>query len=139
MNILSEFILNNWFLLVCFLIVAVCYLATFMGASSGVSVQEAVGIINSETIVILDTRGEKLFNEGHISGAMLLSNSEIDSLSNEILKYKEKTVLVYCESGLSSGSFVKKLEEKGFGRVKYIKGGLVSWRQENYPIETGVV
>ena len=72
---------------------------------------------------------EKLFNEGHISGAMLLSNSEIDSLSNEILKYKEKTVLVYCESGLSSGSFVKKLEEKGFGRVKYIKGGLVSGRQ----------
>ena len=50
---------------------------------------------------------------------------------------KEKPVVVYCESGMASGTAARALRAGGFNKVVTLRGGLQSWRQENLPLVKG--
>ena len=52
-------------------------------------------------------------------------------------KYKEKPVIVYCDSGYASAAAARTLRALGFTKVVTLRGGLQSWRQENLPLVKG--
>ncbi|HOO13214.1 MAG TPA: rhodanese-like domain-containing protein, partial [Bacillota bacterium] len=57
---------------------------------------------------------------------VLLPNTEIESLAEEILPDKNATILIYCKSGKKSAEAAEKLVKMGYTKV-YDFGGIEDW------------
>jgi rhodanese-related sulfurtransferase len=62
---------------------------------------------------------------------------ELSARADGLKKFKEKPVIVYCESGFASAAAARGLRALGFSKVVTLRGGLQSWRQENLPVVKG--
>ena len=80
-------------------------------------------------LVILDTRTQEEFSEGHIPGAMLIPYDEIDARAEKELPDKDKLILVYCRSGRRSKIAAEALAHLGYTNVKEF-GGIIDWDYE---------
>ena len=92
--------------------------------------QEAKKIMDSgEEHIILDTREQEEFDEGHIPGAILIPYTEIENKVEEMLPDKDKLILVYCRSGRRSKIASEALSKLGYTNVKEF-GGIIDWHYE---------
>jgi phage shock protein E len=84
--------------------------------------------------VLLDVRTPEEFAAGYIKGAINLDfkssdfSKKLDSLD------KSKGYLVYCASGGRSGRASELMNEKGFGSVTTLEGGIQAWQAEGLPL-----
>ena len=104
------------------------------GAS--VSPADAVKLINDGAIVI-DVRPEAQYKKGHIVNARNMALTELGQKPDAVDKLREKTVLVCCDTGVSSGKAARLLREKGIERVANISGGLAAWQRDSLPLAQG--
>lgn len=92
-----------------------------------ISAEEAQAMMASDDpYILVDVRTEAEFDEGHIEGAILLPNDEIETLAPDQLKDKDAVILVYCRSGNRSAQASKLLVELGYKNV-YDFGGIIYW------------
>ena len=92
--------------------------------------EEAKKIMDSgEEHIILDTREQDEFDEGHISGAILIPYTEIENKAIELIPDKDKLILVYCRSGRRSKIAAESLAKLGYTNVKEF-GGIIDWPYE---------
>lgn len=84
---------------------------------------------DDENVIILDVREKDEYDEGHIEGALLLSNNDITFKAEEVLPDKSATILVYCRSGNRSAQASQKLAELDYTNV-YDFGGVLDWTYE---------
>ena len=92
--------------------------------------QEAKKIMDSgEEHIILDTREQDEFDEGHIPNAILIPYTEIENKAEEILPDKDVQILVYCRSGRRSKIASESLDKLGYTNVKDF-GGIIDWPYE---------
>ena len=92
--------------------------------------EEAKKIMDSgEEYIILDTREQDEFDEGHIAGAILIPYTEIENKAEEMLPDKDKLILVYCRSGRRSKIAAESLAKLGYTNVKEF-GGIIDWPYE---------
>ena len=92
--------------------------------------EEAKKIMDSgEEHIILDTREQDEFNEGHIPNAILIPYTEIENKAEEMLPDKDKLILVYCRSGRRSQIAAESLAKLGYTNVKEF-GGIIDWPYE---------
>jgi len=92
--------------------------------------EEAKKIMDSgEEHIILDTREQDEFDEGHIPGAILIPYTEIEERSEEMLPDKDAQILVYCRSGRRSKIASEGLAKLGYTNVKEF-GGIIDWPYE---------
>ena len=95
-----------------------------------ISAEEAKRIVDSdEEYIILDVREQDEFDEGHISGAILIPYTEIENKAEEMLPDKDKLILVYCRSGRRSKIAAESLAKLGYANVKEF-GGIIDWPYE---------
>jgi rhodanese-related sulfurtransferase len=94
---------------------------------------DAVRLANGGALS-LDVRESGDYDAGHIIDARHVPAAEIGQRAESFKKYKEKPVLVYCESGSASAGAARALRASGFSKVVTLKGGLGGWRQENLPL-----
>lgn len=104
--------------------------------SSMVGTADAVRLVNAGALV-LDVRDAKEYEAGHIIEARSIPAAEVAGRADTLKKYKEKPVVVCCESGFASAAAAKALRALGFTKVATLRGGLKSWRQENLPLIKG--
>ena len=89
--------------------------------------EEANKIMDSgEEHIILDTREQDEFDEGHIPGAILIPYTEIENKAEEMLPDKDAQILVYCRSGRRSKIASESLSKLGYTNVKEF-GGIIDW------------
>ena len=98
-----------------------------------VSPQELIRLMNQGALV-LDLRPQDQFAAGHLAGARQMSGEALLSAGDTLKKHKEKTVVVYDDSGSLAGSAVRQLAAQGFTRALTLKGGLAAWRADNLPL-----
>ena len=79
-----------------------------------------------EDYILLDVRTQEEFDEGHIEGAILIPDTEIEDRAEEELTDKESTILVYCRSGRRSKLSAQALADLGYVSV-YEFGGIIDW------------
>ena len=92
--------------------------------------KEAKKIMDSgEEHIILDTREQDEFDEGHIPGAIIIPYTEIENKAEEMLPDKDKLILVYCRSGRRSKIAAEVLSKLGYTNVKEF-GGIIDWPYE---------
>ena len=92
--------------------------------------EEAKKIMDSgDEHIILDTREQDEFDEGHIPGAILIPYTEIENKAEEMLSDKDAQILVYCRSGRRSKIASESLTKLGYTNVKEF-GGIIDWPYE---------
>ena len=140
MNRFFEYVTHHPFLVAAAAILAVLALVfefrSRARGSSAVAPADAVRLANAGAL-LLDVRDGKEYEAGHIIEARNLPAAELAAKVETLKKYKEKPVIVYCESGNASAAAVRTLREAGFTKVVTLRGGLQSWRQENLPLVKG--
>ena len=98
-----------------------------------VSPQELIRLMN-QGAVVLDLRPAEQYQAGHLNGARQMSGEQILSAGDTLKKHKEKTVVVYDDSGNLGAAAVRQLSAQGFSRVFALRGGLSAWRADNLPV-----
>lgn len=95
-------------------------------------------IETEKSINVIDVRTPEEFAKGYIKNAKNIDWNG-DNFDAEIAKLdKKKTLYVYCLSGGRSASAAKHLREKGFKKVKELVGGIMAWKNANFPLVTPV-
>jgi rhodanese-related sulfurtransferase len=106
-----------------------------LGAAAAVGPMDAVRLINAGALVI-DVRPAEAFATGHIIDARHIPQTDLANQADNLKKYREKPVLLCCESGVTSGASAGVLKALGFSKVVNLRGGLAAWKQENLPVVT---
>lgn len=133
-----EFIGHHLALVAGFIGVLAALLYTLVqgGGTSAMSPQRAVLLLNQDDALPVDLRPEAAFKAGHIINALNVSATDIGAGATRLAKYKERPLLVYCDTGVQSGSALKALRKLGFTKVHNLQGGIAAWRGENLPVQT---
>jgi rhodanese-related sulfurtransferase len=98
---------------------------------NNVSGDEAYKLINeNNNVIILDVRTKEEYENGHIHGAKLMPVGDLSSRINELEKFKDKPILVYCASGGRSPQAVNYLIEGEFSQIYHLARGISSWRYD---------
>lgn len=100
-----------------------------------VNTLEATQLINRQDGMVLDVRNAEEFQKGHILSARNIPLSQLDARLGDIARYKEKPVIVACESGNRSGAAAAALRKHGFAQAVSLSGGIAAWQQAGLPVE----
>ena len=95
-----------------------------------ITAEEAKKIMDTQVgYVILDTRTQEEYDQGHIPGAIVIPHDEILEKAESILTDKDQLILVYCRSGRRSKLAAEDLVKLGYTNVKEF-GGIIDWPYE---------
>jgi rhodanese-related sulfurtransferase len=100
---------------------------------AAISAQDLIRLMNQGALV-LDIRKPEEFAAGHVNGAKHLSSEQILTAGDTFRRFKEKPVVVYCESGSLAAAAVRQLNTQGFTKAFSLRGGFAAWRTENLPV-----
>lgn len=99
--------------------------------TQNVSIDEAQELIKKDSdVLILDVRTPAEYKSGHIPNAINIPHNTLIIRLNEIEKYKDKNILVHCQSGGRSSIAVQILEQQGFNKIYHMKNGFGAWKYE---------
>lgn len=139
MDRLLEYAARHPFLVGGTVVLALAVLAYEMSrARGGTSVGpiDAVRLMNQGALLV-DVRSREEFESGHVIDARHLPQDQVAGAGESLKKYRDKPVIVCCESGARSGAAARVLKAQGFTNVLNLRGGLGAWRTENLPLVKG--
>jgi rhodanese-related sulfurtransferase len=102
-------------------------------AHAAISSQDLIRLMNQGALV-LDIRKTEEFAAGHVNGAKSLSSEKILTAGDEFKRFKDKPVVVICDSGSLASAAVRQLTQQGFTKAFTLRGGFAGWRAENLPV-----
>lgn len=86
-------------------------------------------IDKSRKVLLLDVRTRDEFLEGHIPGAINIPVDELESRLDELKRYANFEIIVYCRSGNRSKRASEFLVKQGFKHIYNLSGGIIEWRK----------
>ena len=133
-----DFVRNNLLLFVTALVSGAMLLWPLVRRSAGgpwVTPAQATHLINREDAVIVDVREPAEYGAGHVLGAKNVPLARLAAPTPDLLKRKERPVIVYCDGGDRAGKAASALKKAGFTRVINLSGGLKAWQDAGLPVE----
>ncbi|MEC5215142.1 rhodanese-related sulfurtransferase [Actimicrobium sp. GrIS 1.19] len=129
-----KFFIDNIFLIALVIISGGALLVPLLQRSgSKVSVLQATQLINQGKTLVLDVRDATEFAVAHVRDAKNIPLKELPARMGEIDKFKGKTVVVVCPSGVQSSKATAQLKRAGFNDVHSLNGGLTAWQTQGLP------
>ena len=102
-------------------------------AFAALSAMQAVRLMNQGALV-LDLRGKESYDAGHIGDARNVPAADLEAQAESLKKWRDKTVITYCDSGASGANAARTLMKLGFTKVFNLHGGLNAWVKDNLPL-----
>ena len=132
-----KFILDNWMLITLALVSGALLLAPVLqgAASAGLSVNDAVLLINREKAVVVDVCEPTEFAAGHIVGSRNIPLADLPSKLAGAAKNKTLPLILVCQSGVRSARAVAAAKTLGYEKVHSLGGGLEAWRVAGLPLD----
>jgi rhodanese-related sulfurtransferase len=91
--------------------------------------------------VIIDSRTETEYRNGHIPGAVLLDYYEFGRHMEDVIPLLdfEEEFVIYCSGPLCEDSemLARELYTLGYRKILVFKGGVERWEEEGLPLEEG--
>jgi len=95
--------------------------------SEDINIEELKNLVRTnKEIVLLDVRSPQEYKEGSLNGAINIPLYELEECCDCKLKDNQKTIIVYCQSGIRSKKAITILKKNGFKNLYHLKGGLDS-------------
>lgn len=135
-----EFISNtNNLILLALMLVSGAILLTpnlqaLIQGKAGVSPAIATQLINRNKANIIDIRQIQDFEAGHIARARHIAAEDLMSSIGGLKLDKASPVILVCENGSKSSSFVSRVQKEGFADVVCLDGGIKSWNLAGLPL-----
>ena len=107
------------------------------GGSGGVpnlEPAEAVLMMNRSNALVLDVRDDAEFAASHIADAKHIPLAKLSERIKELEKYKDKPILVHCQSGVRSTKACSILRKSEFTKLHNLQGGLNAWVAAKLPV-----
>jgi hydroxyacylglutathione hydrolase len=98
-----------------------------------VGVEEAVGLVESRRLHVLDVRRKTEFEGGHLPGAVNIAHTRLAGRLDEVPR--EGRLLVNCRSGARSAAASAYLKRAGYDVVN-LRGGMLAWEQSTAAVES---
>ncbi len=105
--------------------------------TQNITPQEAFTLLQNNQdnpdFVIIDVRTPQEFTDGYVENAINIdfySKTFRDEINN---LEKDKTYLIYCQSGGRSGKALNIMAELGFQEVYDVAGGMIAWKAAGLP------
>ena len=139
MEHLTEFVTNNLILFAALLGVLVMLIKAELDhqGNKGTLLTPSMAIRlmnNNDDALIVDVRSAADYKKGHIKGAKNVPVNEFAKTIENYAEYKDKAVLVYCNSGATVTRIIKLLKQKGFEKVSNLDGGIAAWKEASMPL-----
>ena len=100
--------------------------------------QELVARMTTETPpVVLDVRTVQEYAAGHVPGAINMPHKSLPGRLAEVLDFRDREVVLYCERGKRSDMARAVLLEAGFTSIQHLQGHMVEWRRQGLPENRG--
>ena len=135
---LAEFVGNNLFMSFAFLIVLFIYLSMVMNEKmqrfTTINSSQLTQLVNNKGAVLIDVRSSESFEKGHIANAINMPLTDFSDGKASLKKFKNKTVITYCDRGHTSQTVCKQLINNEIEPVFNLGGGLNSWKTEKLPL-----
>ncbi len=106
-----------------------------ISGTKSISISAAIHSYNKDAAIFIDTRSNNDFANGHITGAINIPAQDLEKRIGDLDKYKDKQLIVYCQTGVQTKKPCNLLSKNGFNSVLSLKGGLSAWIDESYPLE----
>jgi len=95
-------------------------------------------------LLIVDVREPEEYRSGHLPGALLVPRGTLESAADPGTKHRleplcsarERTVVVYCETGARGALAAGTLDQMGFTAYN-LAGGIILWEAEDHPVIKG--
>jgi rhodanese-related sulfurtransferase len=135
---ISEFAVNHPYLVMAFVVLLALVFFNEMKIATqrfaSLTPAAAVQLMNKEDVVVLDVREPSETVGGKIAKAIQIPVGAVAKRVDELEKFKNKTLLVYCKSGARAGIACKELGKNGFDKVYSLNGGLLAWQDAHLPV-----
>jgi rhodanese-related sulfurtransferase len=136
----GEFIMNNLALVGLFVASGLMLLwpeiSRLIGASNELGTLEVTQLLNQgANTLVLDIREGAEYTSGHVPRARHIPLGELSKRVDEIVKFKDKPVIVTCKNGSRAGAATRLLRKAGFTSVYQLTGGVAAWQQASLPVE----
>ena len=95
----------------------------YAGGVKGLSPYQATQLMNDGETLFVDVRDDSEFKKGHVLDALNIPLGSMDKRVHELEKYKEKEVVLYCDTGMRSQRASAKLKKGGFNKLHNLSGG----------------
>lgn len=88
------------------------------------------------SVVILDVRTPEEYAAGHVPGALNIPHDQIESRLGELVKLKDKEIIVYCRTGRRTALAMDSMAKHGFTRMRHLEGDMNQWQENKLPVQT---
>jgi rhodanese-related sulfurtransferase len=137
-NFIVKFIIDNWYLLVIALGsgAMLAWPALMRSSAAGISLNEAIMLINRQKAVLIDVSDAEIYMQGHAANAR---NIPLATLANNknLPSNKKLPIILVSKNATSANRAVSKIRRLGYFEVCSLSGGFKTWVEANLPIETG--
>ena len=128
---------NLWWFLALAVVFNLLLLSILQGSVKGankVSALEMPALQRKGKSVIIDVNSAEQYAGSHIPKSVNFALTNLNAENKDLLKHKDSTVILVCQTGGQSIKAAKSLLELGFNNINILNGGLVSWAKENMPL-----
>ena len=91
-------------------------------------------VSSGEPHVLVDTREESEWTEGHVKGAVHLSKGIIERDIESKAPDKATKLVLYCGGGFRSALAADNLQKMGYTQVFSMDGGIRGWREKGFAL-----
>lgn len=141
MERLPEFIAENLILVAAFVGLTIAVVISFVGRYTRgyreVTPAELTMLMNRENALVVDLSAQNEFEKAHIPGSRHVALSQFDPENKDLVKVKEKPVVLVCRNGMTSGQQARRLVKAGFTRPHVLGGGVFEWQKAELPLIAG--
>lgn len=96
--------------------------------------QEQLLAAEGGNLLVLDVRSELEYDRGFIPGALHIPQHDLANRLEELKEWRNKSVVVYCETGHRADIAASLLTEEGFSNVYHLVGDMREWRNSGREI-----
>jgi len=128
---------NIWLFVALIVVLNLLILSIVQGRVKGVNMISALEmprLQRDKKSIIIDVNTSKDFALSHIPDSQNFQLEDLTPDNKELLKHKDSTTILVCQSGTRSAKAAKQLLSLGFSNVTILRGGLLSWTKENLPV-----
>ncbi len=115
------------------LAVAINELRESMQAFAALSTLQTVRLMNQGALLV-DLRSAEAYAAGHIGEARHVPAAELAAQAESLARWRDKNVILYCDSGVTGAAAARTLTKAGFTKVFNLEGGVAAWSKDNLPL-----
>jgi rhodanese-related sulfurtransferase len=84
-------------------------------------------LLSNHDYIFIDVRTKQEHDTGHIPNSTHIPIGSLESRIDEVEKFREKKIIVYCHSGNRSSKGTQILNKYGFEAMN-LSGGMIQWK-----------